>query len=63
MIRKLVDFALESRFLILAGTVLMFGWGAISFHNLPVEAYPDAGQLSAEQGRQGMGKPGDGFPD
>ncbi len=21
--------------------VLLFGWGAISFHNLPVEAYPD----------------------
>ncbi|MGA8305446.1 MAG: CusA/CzcA family heavy metal efflux RND transporter [Candidatus Acidiferrales bacterium] len=41
MIRKFVDFALENRFLILAGALLLFGWGAISFHQLPVEAYPD----------------------
>ncbi len=41
MIRKLVDFALENRFLVLAATLLLFGWGAISFHQLPVEAYPD----------------------
>ncbi len=41
MIRKFVDFALENRFLILAAAVLLFGWGAISFHQLPVEAYPD----------------------
>jgi cobalt-zinc-cadmium resistance protein CzcA len=41
MIRALVDFALRSRFLILAIAILLFGWGAISFHNLPVDAYPD----------------------
>src|SRR5580693_8974450 len=41
MIRKLVDFALGNRFLVLAAAVLLFGWGAISFHQLPVEAYPD----------------------
>lgn len=41
MIRALVDFALRSRFLVLAFAILLFGWGAISFHNLPVEAYPD----------------------
>jgi heavy metal efflux system protein len=41
MIRKLVDFALENRFLVLAAAFLLFGWGAISFHQLPVEAYPD----------------------
>jgi cobalt-zinc-cadmium resistance protein CzcA len=41
MIRKLVDFALESRFLVLAGAILLFVWGAVSFHQLPVEAYPD----------------------
>src|SRR6202023_3325849 len=41
MIRKFVDFALENRFLVLAGALLMFGWGAIAFHQLPVEAYPD----------------------
>jgi heavy metal efflux system protein len=41
MIRKFVDFALENRFLVLAAALLLFGWGAISFHQLPVEAYPD----------------------
>jgi len=41
MIRKLVDFALRSRLLILAIALLLFVWGAISFHNLPVDAYPD----------------------
>jgi cobalt-zinc-cadmium resistance protein CzcA len=41
MIRGLVDFALNNRFMILAMAILLFVWGAISFHNLPVEAYPD----------------------
>src|SRR5471032_980217 len=41
MIRKIVDFSLNNRFIILVLGVLLFGWGAISFHNLPVEAYPD----------------------
>src|SRR6201984_1398913 len=41
MIRKLVDFALENRFLVLAGSLLLCGWGAISFHQLLIEAYPD----------------------
>jgi heavy metal efflux system protein len=41
MIRGLVDFALENRFLVLCGAILIFLWGAISFHQLPVEAYPD----------------------
>jgi len=41
MIGKLVDFALQNRFLVLTGALLLFVWGAISFHQLPVEAYPD----------------------
>ena len=41
MIRGLVDFALNNRILVLAFAVLLFIWGAISFHQLPVEAYPD----------------------
>ena len=41
MIRGLVDFALNNRFIVLAVAVLLFAWGIISFHNLPVEAYPD----------------------
>lgn len=41
MIRKVVDFALNNRFLVLAAAALLTVWGVISFHNLPVEAYPD----------------------
>ena len=41
MIRAFVDYALNNRFLVLASAVLLLIWGAISFHNLPVEAYPD----------------------
>ena len=41
MIRTIVDFALNNRLLILAASVLLMIWGLISFHNLPVEAYPD----------------------
>jgi heavy metal efflux system protein len=41
MIRRLVDFSLDNRFLVLAAAFLLLCWGAISFHQLPVEAYPD----------------------
>jgi cobalt-zinc-cadmium resistance protein CzcA len=41
MIRALVNFALNNRFIIIVGAILLLGWGAFSFHNLPVEAYPD----------------------
>jgi cobalt-zinc-cadmium resistance protein CzcA len=41
MIRGLVDYALNNRFLVTAAAVLLLVWGAISFHSLPVEAYPD----------------------
>jgi cobalt-zinc-cadmium resistance protein CzcA len=41
VIKRLVDFALNNRFLVLAIALLLFAWGAISFHQLPVEAYPD----------------------
>ena len=41
MIRSLIDFALNNRVVILALAVLTLIWGAISFHNLPIEAYPD----------------------
>jgi cobalt-zinc-cadmium resistance protein CzcA len=41
MIRTLVDFALNNKFVVIALAILLVAWGAISFHNLPVEAYPD----------------------
>jgi cobalt-zinc-cadmium resistance protein CzcA len=43
MIRTLVDFALNNKFVVLAIAFLLLGWGVVSFHNLPVEAYPDIG--------------------
>jgi len=41
MIRRIVDFALNNRLLILGLALVLFVWGMISFHNLPIEAYPD----------------------
>jgi cobalt-zinc-cadmium resistance protein CzcA len=41
MIRELIDYALNNRFIVLALATLLLIWGAVSFHNLPVEAYPD----------------------
>jgi cobalt-zinc-cadmium resistance protein CzcA len=41
MLRKLVDFPLENRLLVIGVAVLLLVWGAVSFHQLPVEAYPD----------------------
>jgi len=41
MIRALVDYALNNRLIVLAIALLLFVWGGISFHQLPVEAYPD----------------------
>jgi cobalt-zinc-cadmium resistance protein CzcA len=39
--QKLIDFALNNRFMVIALALLLLIWGGISFHNLPVEAYPD----------------------
>jgi heavy metal efflux system protein len=41
MIRRVVDYALNNRILVLAMAVVLFIWGIVSFHRLPVEAYPD----------------------
>ena len=41
MIRSIVDFALNNRFIVLSVALLLFVWGVISFEKLPVEAYPD----------------------
>jgi heavy metal efflux system protein len=39
--RGLISYALNNRFIVLSLAVLLLIWGAFSFHNLPVEAYPD----------------------
>src|SRR5579884_2408159 len=41
MIQAILDFALRNRILILAAGVVLLIWGYVSFHNLPIEAYPD----------------------
>src|SRR5208283_3043447 len=45
MIRGLVDFALNNRWLMIGAAILLFAWGAISFKQLPVEAYPDVANV------------------
>src|ERR1700733_1648769 len=41
MINAVVDFALNNRFLVMLAAIMLLVWGAISFANLPIEAYPD----------------------
>jgi cobalt-zinc-cadmium resistance protein CzcA len=41
MIRGIVEFALNNRFLVVILALLLFVWGVISFQRLPIEAYPD----------------------
>src|ERR1700748_2573809 len=48
MIRSLIDFALRTRIMILGAALVLFVWGIISFHNLPIEAYPDVADTYAQ---------------
>src|SRR5215472_3279339 len=41
MIRRLVDFALNNRLMVLALALVLFAGGIVAFHDLPIEAYPD----------------------
>ena len=41
MIRRLVEFALNNKFVVIAVAILTFVGGIVAFHDLPVEAYPD----------------------
>jgi cobalt-zinc-cadmium resistance protein CzcA len=41
MIRKVVDFALSNRLLVLAFALILFAGGIVAFRDLPIEAYPD----------------------
>jgi cobalt-zinc-cadmium resistance protein CzcA len=41
MIRRVVDFALNSPLFVLAFAILIFAGGIVAFHVLPIEAYPD----------------------
>src|ERR1700677_2576079 len=41
MIRRVVDFALDNRLLVLALALIIFAAGIVEFRDLPIEAYPD----------------------
>jgi len=41
MIRRVVDFALNNRLLVVGLALLLFAVGIVSFKRLPIEAYPD----------------------
>jgi cobalt-zinc-cadmium resistance protein CzcA len=41
MIRKLVEFALNNRFVVVATGLMALFAGMLAFHDMPVEAYPD----------------------
>jgi heavy metal efflux system protein len=41
MIRRVVDFALDNRLLVLGFALLLFAGGIVAFRDLPIEAYPD----------------------
>ncbi len=41
MIRRLVDFALNNRLMVLALALIVLAGGIVAFHDLPIEAYPD----------------------
>ncbi|MGD1074935.1 MAG: CusA/CzcA family heavy metal efflux RND transporter [Thermodesulfovibrionales bacterium] len=46
MIQYFIDLALRRKLLVLGIGLLLFIWGIISFHRLPVEAYPDVADKS-----------------
>src|ERR1022692_4083433 len=48
MISRLVSFALSQRFVIVAGSLMLMIWGAISFERLPIDAYPDLSPTHVE---------------
>jgi cobalt-zinc-cadmium resistance protein CzcA len=41
MIEHLIDLALRNRVLVLTAGAVLLVWGIVSFHRLPIEAYPD----------------------
>ena len=56
MIRRLVDLALNNRFIVLSIAFLLFCWGVIAFKQLPVEAYPDVANVWVQVITQWQGR-------
>ncbi len=59
MIRAFVDYSLGNKFLVLILGLLLLGWGALSFKNLPVEAYPDVANNYVQVITQWPGRAGE----
>src|ERR1700759_4469756 len=59
MIRGFVNYALANKLLVLVMGALLLGWGAISFKNLPVEAYPDVANNYVQVITQWPGRAGE----
>jgi len=41
MIRRVVDFALNNRLLVVAFALILFFWGIVAIKRLPIDAYPN----------------------
>src|SRR5882724_9558373 len=48
MIDRIIGFSLHQRFIVLALAVLLTIGGIISFHRLPIEAYPDVADVEVD---------------
>src|SRR5215468_4545810 len=48
MIERVISFSLRQRFIILALAVLLTIGGIVSFHRLPIEAYPDVSDVEVD---------------
>ena len=59
MIRAFVDYSLGNKLLVLLVGALLLGWGAMSFKNLPVEAYPDVANNYVQVITQWPGRAGE----
>ena len=59
MIRAFVDYSLRNKLIVLVVGILLLAWGAISFKNLPVEAYPDVANNYVQVISQWPGRAGE----
>jgi cobalt-zinc-cadmium resistance protein CzcA len=59
MIRAFVDYSLANKLLVLVIGAILLGWGAVSFKNLPVEAYPDVANNYVQVITQWPGRAGE----
>ena len=59
MIRAFVNYSLANKLLVLVIGAMLLAWGAISFKNLPVEAYPDVANNYVQVITQWPGRAGE----